>query len=728
MTKHTFSELIDIEQIRQLLEAHYKITGMRSAILDTDENILIAAGWQDICNHFHRVNPDTCVSCRESDAYIKAHLHDFKGEYLEYKCKNGLWDVAMPIFIAGEHLATFFIGQFFYDDDKPDVEYFREQARIFGFAEDSYLEAQRRVPAFTREHIRNSIDFFRNLVKVMAELGLKNLELVQEVEERKRAEMTARESRDYLDTIINSISDPVFVKDRQHRLVLVNDAICALAGRTREELLGHTDYDFFPRDQVDVFWEKDEIVFQTGQENINEEEISNAQGAKCTIVTKKTLYSDENGNPYIVGIIRDITEFKRNEQALRSLNEELENRVAARTADLVRENAERKRAEEELRESEQKYKAIVEAFDGLLYICSPDYRIEFMNKSFIEQVGFNAVGSICHEALLDRDSICPWCVNDQVFAGKTVRWELQIPKDGRWFYVINAPIYHADGSMSKLSMLIDITERKLAEDQLRQKRQLLEALNSTLEKRVQEEVAKNREKDIILIQQNRQAALGETLEHIAHQWRQPINAISLIVQDFEETYSCGELTDEYVHETAGNTISLLEHMSQTISVFRDFFKPDKEKTAFSIKVSIDRALSFIEPALRFHHIAVKLDVDGELSASGYPNEFAQVLLNILINARDAFKEKKVEKPVIELRAFAEGNKSVVTITDNAGGIPDAIIDKIFHLYFTTKESSGGTGIGLFISKNIIEKNMGGNLSVANVDHGAQFRIEINEIQ
>src|SRR6266498_386758 len=218
MTKHSFSELIDIEQIRQLLEAHCKITGILSAILDTDENILIAVGWQDICVHFHRVHPETCVRCRESDAYIKAHLHDFKGEFLEYKCKNGLWDVAFPIFIAGEHLATFFIGQFFYDDDQPDVEYFREQARIFGFAEDGYLEALSRVPVFTREYIRDSIDFFRNLVKVMAESGLKNLELVQKVEERKRAEMTARESRDFLDTIINSISDPVFVKDRQHKI------------------------------------------------------------------------------------------------------------------------------------------------------------------------------------------------------------------------------------------------------------------------------------------------------------------------------------------------------------------------------------------------------------------------------------------------------------------------------------------------------------------------------
>jgi signal transduction histidine kinase len=334
------------------------------------------------------------------------------------------------------------------------------------------------------------------------------------------------------------------------------------------------------------------------------------------------------------------------------------------------------------------------------------------------------VGELCYKVLHDRDSVCPWCVNDRVFAGETVHWEMFSPKDKRWYYVVNVPIRHADGSMSKHSMIIDITDRKLFEEELEQQKKLLEELNDTLEKMVREEVAKNREKDIMLIQQNRQAALGEMLDHIAHQWKQPLNSISLIIQDLGETASNGELTDAHVEETVSKTMALLDHMAQTIDIFRGFYRPDKEKKVFSIKDCIDQALAFIAPAFRFYSIAVELDVDPGLTAFGYPKEYAQVLLNILANARDAFRARETEKPRIIIRAFSEDTKTVVTIADNAGGIPEAIIGKIFDFYFTTNDSSGGTGIGLYMSKNIIEKNMGGTLSAENTGGGAQFRIEI----
>jgi PAS domain S-box-containing protein len=137
----------------------------------------------------------------------------------------------------------------------------------------------------------------------------------------------------------------------------------------------------------------------------------------------------------------------------------------------VRERAERNRAEEAVRESEARHRAIVEAFDGLIYVCSPDYRVEFMNKQLLERTGYDGTGELCYKALHDLDSVCPWCVNDRVFAGETVRWEVQSPKDDRWYYVVNTPIYHADGSMSKQAMILDITERKQAEDELRQTRE-----------------------------------------------------------------------------------------------------------------------------------------------------------------------------------------------------------------------------------------------------------------
>jgi PAS domain S-box-containing protein/putative nucleotidyltransferase with HDIG domain len=128
----------------------------------------------------------------------------------------------------------------------------------------------------------------------------------------------------------------------------------------------------------------------------------------------------------------------------------------------------RKRAEEALRESGARYRAIVEAFDGLIYVCSQDYRIEFMNKQLLERTGYDGTGELCYKVLHDLDSICPWCVNNRVFAGETVRWEIQSPKDNHWYYAVDTPIYNADGSMSKQSMILDITERKQAEEALRE--------------------------------------------------------------------------------------------------------------------------------------------------------------------------------------------------------------------------------------------------------------------
>jgi PAS domain S-box-containing protein len=182
---------------------------------------------------------------------------------------------------------------------------------------------------------------------------------------------------------------------------------------------------------------------------------------------------------------RDITARKLAENGSRALNDELENKVAARTveltevnANLIREISERKRVEEELRESTEKYQAMVEAFDGLMYICSEDYRIEFMNDKLIDRTGKNALGEFCYKALHDRDSVCPWCVNERVFAGETVHWELQSPKDGRWYYVVNAPIHNADGSISKQSMIMDITERKVAEEERKMTIEFLSLVNT----------------------------------------------------------------------------------------------------------------------------------------------------------------------------------------------------------------------------------------------------------
>jgi len=251
----------------------------------------------------------------------------------------------------------------------------------------------------------------------------------------------------------------------------------------------------------------------------------------------------------------------------------------------------------------------------------------------------------------------------------------------------------------------------------------LRALNQKLEKRVEERTRELRAKDQLLILQSRQAAMGEMIGNIAHQWRQPLNTLGLIVQQ-QMFYDVGEITREFLDQNADRSMELIRHMAQTIDDFRNYFRPDKEKVEFKASEAIASTLSLIEGSLQNPLIRIEIIAKDDPVIVGYRNEYAQVLLNVLNNARDALTEKDIDDRCVTITIGTEGEKSVVTIADNAGGIPEGIMDSIFDPYFTTKGPQAGTGVGLFMSKTIIEKNMGGKLSVLNLARGAEFRIEV----
>jgi signal transduction histidine kinase len=252
----------------------------------------------------------------------------------------------------------------------------------------------------------------------------------------------------------------------------------------------------------------------------------------------------------------------------------------------------------------------------------------------------------------------------------------------------------------------------------------LRNLNEKLERRVEERTAELREKDQLLLLQSRQAALGEMLGNIAHQWRQPLNILGLTIQQLPLYHDLGELTGEFLNQNVNSSMELIKHMSQTIDDFRNYFRPDKEKVEFNVLETIENSLSLLEGSLQNPQVTVEIVTKDDPVIYGYRNEFAQVLLSILNNARDVLTERAIDDRRVKITIRTEGNRAVVTIADNAGGIPGEIMGKIFDPYFTTKGPQLGTGVGLFMAKTIIEKNMGGRLSVCNNVDGAEFRIEV----
>jgi signal transduction histidine kinase len=266
---------------------------------------------------------------------------------------------------------------------------------------------------------------------------------------------------------------------------------------------------------------------------------------------------------------------------------------------------------------------------------------------------------------------------------------------------------------------ISLENAQLIED-MRRAQEAIEQLNTGLEQRVKEEVAHSREKDHLLIRQSWLAAMGEMVGNIAHQWRQLLNALSLVLENIQDATHYGELTPDYLDGLMADAQRLIAKTSSTINDFRNFFKPDKQRELFGVKKTIEEALLLVAAGLRARAIVVEMDAPEEIWMEGYPNEYAQVLLNLLTNAKEAIQERGVELGRIVLRLRREGGSAHLTVADNGGGIEESARNRIFEPYFSTKE--GGTGIGLYMSKMIIENNMAGRIEVRNAEQGAEFTI------
>lgn len=256
----------------------------------------------------------------------------------------------------------------------------------------------------------------------------------------------------------------------------------------------------------------------------------------------------------------------------------------------------------------------------------------------------------------------------------------------------------------------------------------LQSLNDSLQERIDKVVSEIKTQERMMIQQSKMAMIGEMIESIAHQWRQPLNIIGLGISNYDFKRRLGTSDEKDLEQTMEMVHNQIGFMSQTIDDFRNFFKKDKQKQKIAMSVLIEDVMTLVAPMYRSKKIALEVEIaqDGEFVT--YPNELKQVMLNLLNNARDAIVQREKEERSVLVMAAYDDERVFIKVEDTGGGIDASIIERIFDPYFTTKFESQGTGIGLYMSKTIIEKHLRGRLRVENSNKGARFIIDLPRME
>ncbi len=349
------------------------------------------------------------------------------------------------------------------------------------------------------------------------------------------------------------------------------------------------------------------------------------------------------------------------------------------------------------------FKTLIDTMsEGLALFDENLYCIE-INKSALEKFGYTheeGIGQHIFTVISDNDHGKLLTLHEEEHA--KAEWSL-VRRDGSTFpaFVSGSNITYK-GKIARIVTFIDLTEIK--------------------------------EKEKQLYAQSRLAQMGEMISMIAHQWRQPLGAISASVigiktkvqmQKFDlKSVEGREEQEKYLMQKLDKMGTYVEHLSETIEDFRNFFKPNKEKTTVNLEDIINKALNIVHPGLLDHHIKIEKDIHFNETIETYNNEILQALLNILKNAIDHFATEKITSPLIMIKGYEEAGNFIIEISDNGGGIPENILDKIFDPYFSTKDDKNGTGLGLYMTKTMIEDHCKGKINVKNINEGAHFKITL----
>ena len=390
--------------------------------------------------------------------------------------------------------------------------------------------------------------------------------------------------------------------------------------------------------------------------------------------------------------------------------------------------------QKKLKQSEEKFRTLFDIAPILLDAFDDDRKVILWNKECEKVFGWsleeiqkekNPISLLYPDPLVQKEIFEAF--ND---SSENIYKEWHpLTKDGkqiitRWANIKlpNNELIHIGYDITQQRKNEKIVEEKTLE--LKIAKQQLEELNSSLENRIESEINKNTKQQIILMHQSKLAQMGEMIENIVHQWRQPLAQINSLVLLIDMELNKNKFTNSILENKLGEIEVLTAYMSKTIDDFKNFFSPNKQKNIFEIENAIQKALDIVRGVVHLYHIKTTINIGKDLKCYSYLEELQQVILTILNNAIEALVLKKIPSCEISIDVYKQDNNIVINIQDNALGINIKHLDKIFEPYFTTKRKAQGTGLGLYMAKMIIENGLLGTLNVENKLNGACFTIKI----
>ncbi len=557
--------------------------------------------------------------------------------------------------------------------------------------------------------------------------------IVTDIADEKKHEKEISEINQKYRYLFESMRDAIAFSDMKGNIIDFNNSFTNMTGYSPEELKSMKFKDITPAKWHEK--EHDIMISQVKERHysdIYEKEYIRRDGKIIPVEIRLYFYQiNDEGEQIRMGIARDISERKKWENEIQKMNQELEEKVKIRTRELEREIEARKLSEDALVESEGKFRTLSEkSMVGVAIL--QDNIIVYANPALCDMLGLSPVELIFSngEKFINPEELI--AVEEKVqkiISGEltTAFFEFEgIKKNGGKIYMETyASSFLFKSKPAVMTSIIDVTMKKEFEREILKANIDLEILSRELEEKVKSEVAKRISQEQIMMQQSKQAAMGEMIGAIAHQWRQPLNAVSFILQNVKDAFEFNELTKEKIEDSYEKAIFQIKFMSKTIDDFRNFFRPEKEPEVFDVAEIIGDVVALID--MQFKNSGVKILLNEKIigcTVKGFRNELKQVFLNILYNSRDVLKNR--ENGWLKIGLSCGINDTFIFFEDNGGGISEEAASRIFEPYFTTKED--GTGIGLYMCKRIIENSMKGSISFENTAEGVRFIINLPRME